>query len=103
MNTMKNYEAMTTEEIRQRMNELSNILDAYMYGGKMENWDEAYDEYSKLGAILDKRYREENQEKFDAFYKKYIEGKTWEEIDPEDWSYYSDWHKDMYGFRPRHI
>lgn len=98
--TMKNYEAMTTEEINKMMDNLAVILESPI---DPEAWSEYYKEHSKLEAILNKRYREENQEKFDAFYKKYIEGKTWEEIDPEDWSYYSDWHKDMYGFRPKHI
>jgi hypothetical protein len=26
-----------------------------------------------------------------------------EEIDPKAWDFYSDWHKDMYGYRPRTI
>ena len=92
---MKN---LTTAEIRTRMHELSAILEM----GITEKWDEAYAEYEKLSAILDERYREENQEKFNAFYAEHIEGKEWEDIDPEIWGFYSDWHKDMYGFRPRH-
>ena len=90
---------MTTEAIRNRIRELSDILN----GPIDDNWSETYSEYSKLSSVLDERYREENQEKFDAFYAEHIEGKSWDEIDPEDWGFYSDWHKDMYGFRPRHI
>ena len=92
---MKN---LTTAQINQRMRELSAILEM----GVTENWDKAYAEYEKLSAILDERYREENHERFDALYAKHIEGKEWEDIDPEIWDFYSDWHKDMYGFRPRH-
>lgn len=96
---MKNYNTMSNTEINQRIRELTHILD----GGIGENWDEAYKEYMQLNAILDKRYREENQSAFDAFYAEHIEGKSWEEIDSDAWQTYSDWHKDMYGFRPNSI
>lgn len=97
---MKNY-GMTVEEIRDRVNRLSDILD---YISPSEDaWQEAYDEYLILEGILDEIYREENQEKFDDFVNKYIRGRKYEEIDPDDLQFYSDWHKDMYGFRPRSI
>ena len=95
-----NYNQLTDAELNQRINELSNILEGDCTN---EAWNKAYDEYSKLTAIVDERYRERNQADFDAFYAKHIQGKSWEEIDPEAWGFYSDWHKDMYGFRPRHI
>jgi hypothetical protein len=98
MMTFEAIRSMSTEAINSRVRELTTILD---YGG--EGWDDAYDEYCKLNIILDERYREENQSSFDAFYEKYIKGKSWEEIDPEDWSFYSDFHKDMFGFRPKRI
>lgn len=90
---------MTTAEINNRIRELTAILDGYAEG----DWNKAYSEYCELTAILDERYRAENQASFDAFYEKHIKGKAWEEIDPEAWSFYSDWHKDMYGFRPKSI
>lgn len=96
---MKKYRAMSNDAIAKRIRELSDILD-YGYGDK---WDEAYAEYCDLRAVQDERYREENQSKFDAFYKKHIEGKQWEDIEPDVWDFYSDWHKDMYGFRPRSV
>ena len=96
---MERFEAMTTEEINNRIHELTKVLDF----GISEDWDAAYKEYCELNIVLDNRYREENEGKFLEFYKEYIEGKSLEEIDPEDWSYYSDWHKDMYGFRPRMV
>jgi hypothetical protein len=97
---MTNYNTMTTEAIKQRVRELMKVLDTQSMD---DAWDKAYKEYNMLNYILDERYREENQADFDAFYKEHIEGKSWEEIDPDDWGFYSDWHKDMYGFRPRHI
>ena len=97
---MMNYNDMSTESIKRRMGELTALLESPI---DPEAWHEYYKEYSKLCAILDERYREENQSAFDAFYAKHIEGKSWEEIDPEAWDFYSDWHKDLYGFRPHHV
>ena len=97
---MKNFATMTTNEIRQRIRELSTILEGDC--GTLA-WDAAYKEYSKLNAILDERYKAENQKAFDEFYTVHIKGKNWEEIHPDDWQFYSDWHKDMYGFRPKFI
>ena len=95
---MRKYEVMTSEEIRIRIRELSDILD---YGCCDERWDAAYAEYTDLRAEQDERYRKANQADFDAFYARHIEGKSWENINPDAWQCYSDWHKDMYGFRPR--
>jgi hypothetical protein len=97
---MKNYNTMTDAEISARIRELNIVL---LGDCTTKAWDDAYIEYGKLRAIQDERYRERNQADFDAFYAKHIEGKSWEEINPEDWSFYSDWYKDMYGYRPRHI
>jgi hypothetical protein len=96
---MKDYNNMTTTEINNRIRELTAILDGYAEG----DWNKAYNEYCKLTAILDERYRADNQTAFNAFYEKHIKGKSLEEIDPKAWDFYSDWHKDMYGYRPRTI
>ena len=96
---MMNYNAMTDAELNKRIRELDDIL---LGDCTTKAWDNAYKERGKLSAILDERYRERNQEAFDAFYEKHIKGKSWEEVDQEAWGFYSDWHKDMYGFRPRH-
>ena len=101
METLKNYEIMTDVELNNRVRELSKMLDTLSPSD--DRWDMYYTEYCRINAILDERYREESQADFDAFYEKYIKGKKWEEIDPEDWQTYSDWHKDMYGYRPRTI
>lgn len=91
------YNQMTTTEINQKVRELSAILESFPSD---EVWDKTYREYCTLNAILDERYRVENQAEFDAFYREHIEGRSWSEINPDDWDYYSDWHKDMYGYRP---
>lgn len=54
-------------------------------------------------AAEEERYRRENEPRIREFFAKHIEGKTWEEIDPQDWDFYSDWHKDVFGFRPHAI
>lgn len=97
---MMNFATMTTADLNARVRLLDDVL---MGDCTTEVWENAYKERCKITAILDERYRAENQSAFDAFYAKHIEGKSWEEIDPEAWSFYSDWHKDMYGFRPKSI
>lgn len=100
MMTIEAMRAMTDTEIKNRIRDLSALLESPI---DPEPWREYYSEYNKLSAVLNERYREEQQEAFDAFYEEHIKGKAWEEIDPEAWQFYSDWHKDMYGFRPKSI
>lgn len=88
---------MTREERRNRINELSKILDR-TFGA---DWDKAYDEYCVLNAQEDEDYRAENEDKLLEFYHKHIEGKTADTIDQGAWDFYSDWHKDVYGYRPK--
>lgn len=95
------YNHLTNAEINSRLTELSLILNRT--SPSTEEWDKAYNEYFKLSAVMDERYREENEDEFQAYYKEHIEGRTWEEIDPVHWDFYSDWHKDMYGYRPHSI
>ena len=97
---MMDYKNMTDAELTKRINLLGDILNGDCTA---EAWGEAYYEYCVIRAVQDERYRERNQSDFDAFYEKHIKGKRWEDIDPEAWGCYSDWHKDMYGYRPKHI
>lgn len=98
MNNYNEYNKLSNEEINKRIRHLTTLLESPI---DPESWQEYYKEYSTLTAIMNERYKEENQDSFDAFYKEHIEGKKWEEIDPDVLDFYSDWHKDMYGFRPR--
>ena len=99
MKTYNEMIAMTDTEISARISELS----AALYIATGDEWDTLYKEYVNLTDIMDERYRKRNQKEFDAFYERHIKGRTWEEIDPKAWDCYSDWHKDMYGFRPKGI
>ena len=51
----------------------------------------------------DRKYREDNEPKIREYFTKHFEGKTWDEIEPERWEFYSDWHKDVFGYRPHAI
>lgn len=95
--TMEIALKMSNEEINKRLQELSKILDK----GITDEWDEAYDEYMTLTSVLDERFRDENMDDFIRFFQEHIEGRTLNEVDPEMYSTYSDWHKDMFGYRPR--
>ena len=86
--------------LAERSRELSKMLDTMFYGDDAR-WDSTYNEYCMLNSILDERYREENIEAFEKFFFKHIYGKKWNEIEPEILDSYSDWHKDMFGYRPR--
>ena len=51
----------------------------------------------------ERAYYERNYKPFKEWVNANISGKSIEEIDPRTWDYYSDWHKDIYGFRPRYV
>lgn len=51
----------------------------------------------------DRRYREDMEPKIRKYFAEHLEGKDWKDIDPDDWSFYSDWHKDVFGYRPHGI
>ena len=48
-------------------------------------------------------YRNENEPKIREYFRKHFAGKSWSEIDANCWDFYSDWHKDVFGYRPHGI
>ncbi len=67
------------------MNDVSEI--------ESDKWSNAYHIYKIANEVKDEIYREENMAEFKAYEAKMHE--------PDfDWDYYSDWHKDMFGYRP---
>ena len=88
---------MTQAEIKE-METIRKTLDTLH---PCKEWDDAYDRYCELRAKEQEEYKAENIGKLKAFYDEHIAGKTWAEIDDDDWSWYSDWHKDVFGYRPR--
>ena len=80
---------------------LSELMDMIGYG--CEDEPAIVEAYERLSAELDRQYREENEDKLWDFYRTYIEGKAASDIEPEDWDWFSDYHKDVYGFRPHFL
>lgn len=101
MYTKEELNQMTNAQLNDCYKEANAKLES-IWGGSNE-WDEAYAYYCTITSIQDARYRESCQEEFDAFYHKHIEGRRWEDIDPDAFGTYSDWHKDMYGYRPKSL
>ena len=94
---MTRAEAMnlTDAEIFSKLNDLSKLLEMGI------DWDTNYDEYCLLDSIYDERYRASNIANFEEFFFNNIDGKEWKDIPSEIWDMYSDWHKDVFGYRPR--
>ena len=58
-------------------------------------WSALYEIYKWYVAVDDDEYREENMDAFKAYEARMNE-------EDFDWDYYSDWHKDMFGYRPHY-
>lgn len=82
-----------TKEQKARMKAIEEELEM----GDMTN----YDEWADLYAAEREEYRERELPEIIKYFEEHIKGKSWEEIDRDRWDWYSDWHKDVFGFRPR--
>ena len=82
-----------TNELKQRM----DAIELEMNEGDFSH----YDEWSRLNELEQEEYRSRELPEITKYFETYIKGKTWEELDRERWNWYSDWHKDVFGFRPR--
>ena len=51
----------------------------------------------------DENFRKENESQIREYFAEHFAGKTWDEIEPERWDFFSDWHKDVFGYRPHGI
>lgn len=87
---------MTKQEL-DRLAELNDVL-ASTTGKEFEF---AYMEYRELTLKQAREYRERNESEITQYFKDKIEGKKFDEVDANVWSFYSDWHKDVFGYRPR--
>lgn len=73
-----------------------------------DNFKRYYAVYFNVVAVEDDEFREENEADLRAYFEKWFAGKSWEEIRSDEelysrWDFYSDYHKDVYGFRPRNV
>ena len=60
----------------------------------MFDHNDCWDDYDD---ISDRFYSEQ----LDNYFREYIQGKTYDELDAETWGTYSDMYKDVHGIRPR--
>ena len=87
--------AMSKDERRALRKEAEEVMDAWYYEDKANKalYESASACYWTINAVDDDEYREENMAEFKAYEAKMGE--------PDfDWDFYSDWHKDMFGYRP---
>ena len=96
----KGHKEMTKFEEKE-IRILSELLDTTPSGTEL--WDTAYFRYCELSAKQHREYRANNSDKLKAFYDEHIANKAWDDIDPEAWNWYSDYHKDVFGYRPKGI
>ena len=87
--------------IREEIANLHKVLNTIPCGTK--EWDRAYNRLIELEAKEQEEYRAENIDKLKAFYDEHIANRKWEEIEQEAWDWYSDYHKDVFGYRPRSL
>ena len=93
-------------------NDPNNELYDEFYVYDFDDWfDEAFNEHADWfvdEVAEEEAYREENEPKVREIFDKYFKGKTWEEIKSDEelydtWGFYSDYHKDVFGYRPHAI
>ena len=82
-----------TQEQRARMKAIEEELEA----GDMTN----YKEWIDLDDLAHREYTDDQLPGLKCYFNNYIKNRPINEIEPERWDWYSDWHKDVFGFRPR--
>ena len=90
-----------TQAERNEMRTLAKTLDTVICGSP--EWDKAYNRYLELCCKEQDEYRDEHYGKLRQFYEEHIADREWNEIDQGAWDFYSDYHKDVFGYRPRGI
>ena len=96
---IKAYNELPYEEVLEATNydwhELANLMDAVNYDDEYEMYYDLVRNYYWLEhSVSSEAYRQYAE----ADFLEYASHKN----EPDfDWDFYSDWHKDIYGFRPR--
>lgn len=74
---------------------ITEVLDASYYEAEFKPYrDMVWKAYCKLDDCEDEAYRRYAEADF-------LEYASHKDEPSFDWDFYSDWHKDLYGFRPR--
>lgn len=94
-----------TQEMKNRKKELENIMDSYAWDESIsrEQYKAAYAEWRDIREQEDKEYAEKAYPDLKEYFEKYIKGRQWSDVEGETFDYYSDWFKDVFGYRPRQI
>ena len=73
----------------------TGLLDYCAYDENYRHlWKECYELYNEMNIVEHYKYKE----RYEAEFLEYASHKD----EPDfDWGFYSDWHKDIYGYRPR--
>lgn len=88
--TSAEYKALDKQSRRRASDDIRNLMDI---DPTSDMWSTYYEIYCWYTAVDDDEYREANMAEFKAYEARMNE--------PDfDWDYYSDWHKDMFGYRP---
>ena len=87
---------------------ISKLSESYPVSTWLHNAMNEHPEWFHDDVAEEEVYRFENEPKVREMFHKYFEGKTWEEIRNdkflyEMWDSYSDYHKDVFGYRPHAI
>lgn len=98
--TYEEFEQMNEEERKTLWTKINVVLDQNGWVDGVNLWDVVYETYCNITAVEDAEYYARNIDAFNEFVRDNIEGRAYDEIDADTWGTYSDWHKDMYGFRP---
>ena len=88
-----------TQQEREELRELRTALDTI--DPSSDEWSNAYARYEELSFKEHEQYKAESLPKLKEFYNEHISGKTFDTVDEDDWDFYSDFHKDVFGYRPR--
>ena len=89
--TSAEYKALDKQSRRKAYDNIRKLMDDT--DPASDTWSAYYEIYCWYNAVDDEEYREENMAEFKAYEARMNE--------PDfDWDYYSDWHKDMFGYRP---
>lgn len=104
------FESWTDKELNELYSRLSKGMDMVYYDDKISEEHKALTEkaYWTVTAETDNRYRKEQEPKIRKFFMENFNGKSWNDIKADEelydnWGWYSDWHKDVFGYRPHDV
>jgi hypothetical protein len=89
---------LSTQEINEKLKDLCITLKQCTT--RDAEWGDLIDDYLILKSVLHSRCQAKKIEEFEAYYDKYLAGKTFEEIHPDYWICYAKLHKNLFGYLP---